>query len=172
MSIKPFFKVLFGRGRLKWIFPHLLENVFMLTQNMHPQKYTKAGFWDYAINCKLTYAENFCVVGSHQNKNNTLKCLSVYDCESNEEFYVACVLSVFHPLIQLWYSKNEEMALNEELKGTTKQRMKSFFWFINTIFFVCNLVLPSTLLVLSWSSKWVLFSKIIMRNSFLFLFNF
>lgn len=77
------------------------------------------------MNCKLAYAENFYVVGSCQDKNNRLKSFSVYDSRNNEEFNIACAWSIGHPLIQLWYNKDEELALNEVLKGTTKQRTES-----------------------------------------------
>jgi len=65
-------------------------------------------------------------VGSCQDKNNKLKYFSVPGCENNEEFCVACVWYISHSLIQLSYSKDEEMELNEELKGNTKQGTKSF----------------------------------------------
>lgn len=48
------------------------------------QKDTATGFWEGAMNCKFAYAEKYCVVGSWQDKNNRLKCFSVYDAEKKK----------------------------------------------------------------------------------------
>lgn len=138
MLIKSFFNILFWRGLLKSYFNDFLK-MHLCQQKYVLQKYTTVGIWEDATNCKL-FMQRAAYIGSWQDENNRLKCFSVYDGEKGIIVCSFCPVNwSYSGTVKCW-------------KGSTKQRTKRFSC-INTIFFVCHLVLLSTSNFLNWSLK-------------------